>query len=225
MKKTLYLFDIDGTLVDFLDIHVESYQHAYNKVLGVMLPKEEFTKQFGMPEMVWTKQVFKKKGFDENKIEETLKEYRDYLFNWIENKEIPLLKSVKEFLDYLKTNNQFLGIVTGNTKVKGEIILSKANLINLFDVFSYAEGTKPRYKIVETAIKMAKEKGLEFDNIIVIGDTPFDVISGKKAESETKIFTVGVATGTFKREELENESPDLVIDSMKEYVKIVELVQ
>ena len=48
--KTLYLFDIDGTLADFLDVHAKAYQYAYNKVLGKVLPKKEFIKYFGTEE-------------------------------------------------------------------------------------------------------------------------------------------------------------------------------
>lgn len=226
MRKTLYLFDIDGTLVDFLDLHAESYQYAYNKILGIMLPKEEFTKHFGIPEMVWNKIIFKEYNFNEEKIDEMLEIYKRYMFDSMDKKDIPLLEGVKEFLDYLKLNKQPIGIVTGNTKVKGEKILDKINLMQVFDVLSYAEGTKARSKIVEDAIQMAKEKRLEFENIVVIGDTPFDIQSGKDAKTNGfNILTVGVTTGTFSREELEKENPDLVINSMNEYMKIVKLVK
>jgi phosphoglycolate phosphatase len=220
-KKTLYLFDIDGTLSNFLDFHAEAYQYAYKKVLGKTIPKEDFYRNFGIPGLIWNKKLFKEIGCDEKKIPEVYKEYRSYFFNLLDNSNVPLLEGVKEFLDFLKQNKQPLGIVTGNSEDKGVKIIETMKIKEYFQVFSYAVGENPRSWIVEEAISKAKDKNIGFDNVVVIGDTPMDVESGK----QTGTLTVAVATGRFSRKQLIETNADLVIDSMTEYMKIVELVQ
>ena len=139
----------------------------------------------------------------------------------LDNSNVPLLEGVKEFLDFLKQNKQPLGIVTGNSEDKGVKIIETMKIKEYFQVFSYAVGENPRSWIVEEAISKAKDKNIGFDNVVVIGDTPMDVESGK----QTGTLTVAVATGRFSRKQLIETNADLVIDSMTEYMKIVELVQ
>ncbi|MFH1439174.1 MAG: HAD family hydrolase [Candidatus Woesearchaeota archaeon] len=230
MAKTLYLFDIDGTLADFMDVHAEAYQHGFKTAADVYLTREELIKNFGIPAQIWITKVCNEKGIEKEKIPEIKKVTSEQFDIILEQKKGKLLDGVKDFLDYLTEKKEFIGIVTGNEKDKGTKLVEKLNLTRYFKIFSYAVGKLPRYGIVLNAIKMAKEKGFEldkFDNVVVIGDTPMDVESGKESakKSRIKTLTIAVATGRFSKKELNNTGADLVLDSLKEYMKIVELIK
>ena len=46
----LFLFDIDGTLVNLTEVHVQAYLRAYEEVTGFRIPREQILRQFGKPE-------------------------------------------------------------------------------------------------------------------------------------------------------------------------------
>jgi len=158
-------------------------------------------------------QIFKEFNIEEeNKLDEIINNYISHLANILKETEIIILPKVEELLTKLKEENQ-LGVVTGNGKQIGETILEKTNLKRFFSIFSYGDNVNKREEIVENAIKQADN----IDKIIVIGDSPADIEAGK-AE---KAFTVAVASGHYKKEQLKDA--DLVLESLDEYNKILEI--
>ncbi|MBI2144517.1 HAD family hydrolase [Candidatus Woesearchaeota archaeon] len=55
----LYLFDIDGTMVDMTPAHVKAYKEAYRKVLKLDIAENALVQQFGQVEMEIHKAVFR----------------------------------------------------------------------------------------------------------------------------------------------------------------------
>lgn len=219
MMAVLYLFDIDGTLVDMTPTHLKAYRHAYKRVVGLTVDSNFLLRQFGKVERDIQESVFSHYGLPDNgRIEKVTKLYISNIARSVKNANIRLLPGVKKFLDYLKERRQPLGVVTGNHKRIGEAILRKTGLYNYFKVYSYGEVSR-RAHIVMNAIKMARKKGIKFNKVVVIGDAPFDVRAGK----ENKTVTVAVATGRYKLSELKKEKPDLLLKSLNNYRKILNL--
>lgn len=219
--SNLYLFDIDGTLVDLTDIHVNSYMEAYQEVFGPKaeeITKKEIISTFGMPECKQHEQIFQSHNFgNEGQIEQIIKIYENHFINKIKSITINPLPGVIDFLEYLKEHNEYIGIVSGNPDYKGNQILKKAGLYNYFSIFSYDKGFNNRTEIVYEAVKYARKKDYQFEKAIVIGDTTKDIEAGNNAGA----VTVAVASGTDSREVLKRANPNVIVDSLEQYLEIL----
>jgi len=217
----LYLFDIDGTLVDLTESHLKAYKDTFKQIAG-RVPLDEIIKgTWGMTEIDCHKIILQSIGADISLLEKTLAEFQKRDKQEIASGNIRTLPGVREFLNYLVSTNQFRGIITGNTKITGEQILQRTNLIQYFQVFSYGDNEFSRANIIRSAIASAKRKGLIFNKSIIIGDTPADVESAK----EVGTLSVAVATGHKSINLLRNIGADLVLNDLTEFRKIYALTK
>jgi beta-phosphoglucomutase-like phosphatase (HAD superfamily) len=73
---------------------------------------------------------------------------------------------------------------------------------------------KPEPDIV---LEAAKRLGVKPKQCVVVGDSPVDVESGKRAGA----FTIAVLSNTYDRRLLEGAKPTIVIEELEEILKIV----
>jgi len=220
----LYFFDIDGTLVNLTSVHAKAYTTAYQKVLGIEargIKRKEIIATFGMAERAQHKQIFEKHNLsDKGRMTRIIKTYEKLFLDALNLVKVKPLPGVVDFLDYLKKHGDYIGIVHGGPKYKGEIILKKAGLHNYFSLFGYNEGFNERKEILQNIIRKAREKGYRFKKIIVIGDTREDIRAGKAERT----ITVAVSTGTETKEKLKIGKPDIIVSTLKQYPEILKKV-
>jgi len=68
----------------------------------------------------------------------------------------------------------------------------------------------------ESILKVCEEMGVNPSEVLYVGDTIFDIKSGKKAG----VRTGGISTGYHSRKRLESEEPDYLLDSLSELLNI-----
>ncbi|MDQ2753392.1 MAG: HAD hydrolase-like protein, partial [Bacteroidota bacterium] len=68
-------------------------------------------------------------------------------------------------------------------------------------------------------LMMNKANITDAKRVIKVGDTEVDIQEGKNANC---LYSVGVTTGAFTREELEPYEPSFIIDDIKEIIGIVQ---
>ena len=220
--KDLYLFDIDGTLVDMTNLHVAAYQTAYRSVVGRNVTRELLVSKFGKVERQIHEEVFQELRIsDKGKIDKVISKYESSIVDVIESVDITLLPGVADFLKYLKEKDVYLGVITGNPPLVGSSILGKTHLTPFFSIFSYGEIVENREGIVAHAIKEANKRGYRFNKVVVIGDSPTDIKAGKSVGA----FTVGVATGHYDKGKLEEAGADLVLDTLIQYDKVLDALK
>jgi beta-phosphoglucomutase-like phosphatase (HAD superfamily) len=209
----LYLFDIDGTMVDLTQLHVKAYKKAYKKVVGIDVDADLLVKQFGNAERIIHENILNHYNItDLGKINKIIAQYTLNIKKSFVKARIGVLPGVKKLLAKLKAGRNILGVVTGNSRQIGKSILKKAGLYSYFSVYSYGEVSK-RGHIVRNAIRMARQKYANVGKVIVIGDAPFDVLAGK----ENKAITVSVATGRYSLAELRKEKPDYALKTLRTF--------
>ncbi len=69
----------------------------------------------------------------------------------------------------------------------------------------------------KTMIKIMKKNCFGSDETVYVGDMTHDVKAGKKA----KVITIAVSWGYQSREKLLKESPNFLIDDLKELKKLI----
>ena len=89
--------------------------------------------------------------------------------------------------------------------------LEKFGFVRYFEAVVTAVDTTNPKPSPEGIIECARRLGLKPSFCVVVGDSVIDIRAGKNAGTQT----VAVLSGIFARKELQQEGPDLILDSVK----------
>lgn len=225
MMNKLILFDIDKTLIKSSKGHNKAFSEAFKIVYGVDTTID-IINHHGMTDQQIIIEVLKKNGLDEPTIRLKLEECMNVMvkvFNKIvDNGEIIVLEGVKELLEELDKRGIIMGLVTGNLEPIARGKLEKVGLNYYFKVGGFGSDDINRTNLVRLAIKRAEENfDFKFeDNIFLFGDAPQDMRAGK----EVNVKTIGVTTGIYFKEELENAGADFILENLKGINKVLKII-
>ncbi len=185
------IFDLDGTVVDTVELITESFRHATRTVLGEVLPDEVITAGVGQPllqQMELLSAVHAQELYDA---------YREY--NHRRHDElIRGYAGIEEMLVALKTAGRRLGIVTSKSADTTAMAFRAVGLAGHFDVIVTSSDTT-EHKPSPAPVHLALQRlGATAAGAIYIGDSPFDIQAGAAAGTAT----AAVAWGVFSREAL-----------------------
>lgn len=184
------IFDIDGILIDSVDLHASAWQEALVK-FGHHVTFEQARSQIGkggdqlMP--MFLSEVEQKDHGEE------MEEWRGRLFK---SKYLPLVRpfsAVPELLRRVREAGLKVAAASSAKKSEFEVYLDIACVKDLVHVAISSEDagqSKPAPDIVQAALK---KLGIEGREAVVIGDTPYHADAARKAG----IPTIGVLCGGF----------------------------
>ena len=230
MQKKLILFDMDDTIVNFLEYYEVAFTETFKEVYGIRSKLEEI--DFAgktIPNII--REMGKLKGLDEEFVESRLNKALDIIAeNFLERigktKDIgtqAVLPGARELLKELTDLGHSKGLLTGSTGRVGRKILEVTDLEKYFDVLTFGEEAETRAALFRLSMEKAEKKlGVKFRgrDIAMIGDSVRDVECGK----EFSAMTIAVATGPHNHHDLELSKPDYIFNSLREYEKIVKIV-
>ncbi len=122
-----------------------------------------------------------------------------------------LMPSVVEALDHLAgLPGVRIGLATGNIRAGAQAKLERAGIWDRFELGGFACDHRDRHRLVARAIERAG--AVPLDQVIVIGDTPFDVSAARACGARV----IAVATGSVARDALAACEPDAVFDTLAE---------
>ena len=190
------IFDIDGTLVDSVDLHARAWQEAFAH-FGKQFPFERVRYQIG-------------KGGDqllpvflsEEEIEEfgdELTRYRGELFKREYLPRVVAFPAVRELFERVRRDGKLIALASSAKKDELKEYKRIANVEDLVREETSAddaEKSKPHPDIFEAAL--AQLEGVEPSEAVVVGDTPYDAEAAGKAG----LRTVGLLSGGFPGEDL-----------------------
>ena len=210
MKKTI-LFDLDGTLTDsgegIINCAILALEH-----FGCPIPTREEMRVFVGPPL---HESFIKHGIPADKTEEAIAVYRSrYIpIGAYENTPYP---GIRELLEALKADGHTLYVATSKPEAMSIKILEYFDLAKYFDMICGATMDTSRSS-KEDVIAYLLEMNGRADNIIMVGDTKFDVLGAK----HHGIRTVGVSWGYGKVEEMVSAGAVAIADTMEELLCIL----
>ncbi len=113
---------------------------------------------------------------------------------------------------------------TGNIEQGAWIKLKSAGLDHHFNFGGFGSDSHIREQLIRKALERAKdhiEENTKIKDTFVIGDTPYDINHGKAAGT----ITVGVATGSYSREQLQEHNPDHLFDDLNNLETVLEIFE
>jgi HAD superfamily hydrolase (TIGR01509 family) len=190
------IFDVDGTLVDSNDLHVEAWREAF-RCYGKELAFDDLHEQMG-------------KGGDQLMPVFCSREELDEFGEELEGRRVELFKSdylprvrpfprVRELFERIKADGLRVALASSAKEDELEQHKKSLRVEDLLEAAASAddaERSKPHPDIFQAAL--AGLKGVAPDEAVVVGDTPYDVEAAAKAG----IRTVGLLSGGFTEEAL-----------------------
>ncbi|HEX6782051.1 MAG TPA: HAD family hydrolase [Solirubrobacterales bacterium] len=212
------LFDIDGTLLHTGGAGAEAWQRAFLELYEVEANIEEHT-HAGMTDPEIAEIVFREVlGRDGSDVEraEAIGCYLGHLAEAVaESEGYFVIPGIEELLPRLAEQGVLLGVVTGNIESAAHIKLGRGDLNKYFAFGGYGSDSRSRTELTKKSLERGAEVSgapLDRDQTIAVGDTPRDV----KAAHGAGIHVVGVATGSYSVEELNESGADWAIESVSD---------
>jgi len=208
LRWPVVLFDLDGTVLDTVELIRASHAHAVREVLGIELPDEELMAGIGTP---LREQMA---VFSPERADELFHVYRAWNHANTERL-IERYPGVDEVLVELEAEGARLGIVTSKMLDAVELAFRALPPPIVWDVVITTEDT-PVHKPHPAPLLAALERldGTAADAVYV-GDSPFDLQAARAAG----IAGIGVTWGAFGRAALEAEGPLVVVDTPAELLE------
>lgn len=204
MTLSTYLFDLDGTLIDSIDLILRSYRHTMRTHRGIEPPDEVWMAGLGTP--LWVQ--FRTWSNDEAEIRAMVETYRTY--NLAHHDELVRpYDGVVDQVRALHARGKTLGLVT--SKMRGGALkgLRLAGVEAEFTTIVGAEEVthpKPHPEPVLTALTRL---GSAPEATVFIGDSRHDLESGRAAG----VRTAAVLWGPFDRAHLQDLKPDYWLET------------
>jgi phosphoglycolate phosphatase-like HAD superfamily hydrolase len=211
------LFDIDGTLLVTGGAGAVAWQRAFFELYEVEANIEEHT-HAGMtdPEIaaIVFREVIGREGSAEERAE-AIAAYLSHLQAAVdESPEYRIMPGIEELLPRLVDAGILLGLVTGNIEAAAHIKLARGDLNRFFAFGGYGSDSRDRTELTKKALERGEQVSghpLDRAETIAVGDTPRDVRAGHGAG----IRVVGVATGSYTVQELEDAGADWALENVK----------
>ena len=203
------VFDLDGTVVDTVELIVKSFRYATSTVLGTVLPDEFIIAGVGRPLRTQMERL------SADHAQELYDVYREY--NHRRHDElIRGYDGIEEVLDALKAAGRRTGIVTSKSRDTTAMAFRAVGLEARFDVVVTASDTT-EHKPSPAPLQLCLQRlGATAAGSIYVGDSPYDIQAGVAAG----MTTAAVAWGVFGRDVLLAAGPDFWLDEPRELLAL-----
>lgn len=196
MKTACVIFDVDGTLLDSVDLHARAWQEVLQE-FGHAVTFEAVRSQIGkggdqlLPVFLDSKEM--------ERLEEKISQRRSALFQEKYLPEVKAFPQVRDLFQRILKAGKKIALASSAVGKELEAYKEIARISDLIDAETSqddAAQSKPHPDIFQAALKRLGNPAAE--RVIVIGDTPYDIEAAGKAGLQT----IAVRCGGFPEESL-----------------------
>jgi len=199
------VFDLDGTVVDSVELIVVSFQHAIREVLGREMSREESTNWVGMP---LREQM---ERFSSEHADELVEVYRE--FNHREHdRMLTLYEGIEDLLHGLRKAGVKVGLVTSKSRSTAQMAFDLTGIEAYFQATVCAGESSGNKPAPDPILACLEQLGVSPPAAVYVGDSPADIQAALAAGAAA----VAVSWGVFPPEKLEAEKPDALVHTIPE---------
>ena len=193
-----FIFDIDGTLVDSNELHVDSWDRAFRR-FGKQFPREKLRAQIGkgsdqyLPEFLTPDEI--------DRFGKALDDYRSNLFKKEYLPKVQPFPKVHELFQRIHDDDKSIVLASSGNKADTKYYVDLLKIDDLIEGYNSgddADNSKPAPDIFAASLK--KLGGISPANAVTVGDTRFDVEAARKAGLTTIAFLCGGTSEALLRE-------------------------
>jgi HAD superfamily hydrolase (TIGR01509 family) len=193
-----FIFDIDGTVVDSNELHVDSWDRAFRR-FGKQFPREKLRAQIGkgsdqyLPEFLTPDEI---KSFGKE-----LDDYRSDLFRKEYIPKVRPFPQVQELFQRIRDEDKHIVLASSGKKADTKYYIDLLKIEDLIDGYvsgDDADSSKPAPDIFAASLK--KLGDLSPSDAVTVGDTRFDIEAARKAGLTTIAFLCGGTSESVLRE-------------------------
>ncbi|MCM8759276.1 MAG: HAD family hydrolase [Candidatus Omnitrophica bacterium] len=211
MKKKLFIFDFDGTLMDAYQAIWETLLYTLNKLGYPPVDFETAKRAVGYGDKNYIPRFFRPED-----VEQASKIYREYHLKSLDGR-VKLLPGAKELLKKLKEDGRLVAIASNRPFESGDLIIKKLGIKEYLDTAIFGDQVNNQKPDPEMVLKLLDLFQVEKEKAVFIGDMDIDVYTGKKAG----VDTIVVPTGSSTIEELKKANPSMLCNSLFDVLELV----
>ncbi|MCM8763799.1 MAG: HAD family hydrolase [Candidatus Omnitrophica bacterium] len=211
MKKQLFIFDLDGTLVDAYIAIWETLLHTL-KVLGY--PPVDF--QTAKRAVGHGDKNYIPRFFRPEHVKKASKIYREYHLKSLNGK-VKLLPGARQLLEKLKQTHRYIAVASNRPSESGILLVRNLGIEQFFDKMMFGDQVTNQKPDPEILLKILDSFKIDRKNTVFVGDMDIDVATGKNAG----IDTFAVPTGSSTIEELRAGNPSKICNSLFEIIDML----
>lgn len=197
------VFDLDGVLIDSIQVMREAFGRAYAETGGVgPAPFDAYLPHLGrhMPD------TLKLMGLPERMYPVFVRHSRDLVHR------VNPCPGAAQLLDDLRARGLALAVATGKVRDRAEHVLSAVGLLDRLDAVTGSDEV-PRGKPAPDIVLLALDRlGLAPEEAVIVGDSPLDLLAGRAAG----VRVAAALWGQGSRDELLTHTPDAAAASCAE---------
>jgi HAD superfamily hydrolase (TIGR01509 family) len=189
------IFDIDGTLVDSVDLHAQAWQETFQH-FGHNVPFNDIRAQMGKGADQLMPIFFSEDEL--NRFGKVMEDYRLELFKRNYLPQVNVFPGVRELFQRILKDGKTTALASSSRAPELLIYKRIADIEDLIQTEISADDvkhSKPCPDIFQAALK---KLAISASNIVAVGDAPYDAIAAKRAG----ISTIGVLCGGFSEDVL-----------------------
>ena len=199
------VFDLDGTVVDSVELIIVSFQHAIREVLGREVSREESVAWVGRP---LREQM---EMFSPEHAEELVEVYRE--FNHREHdRMLRLYDGIRQLLEDLRAAQVKVGLVTSKSRHTTQMAFDLTGIEGYFEASVCADESAGNKPSPAPILACLEQLGVGSESAAYIGDSPADIQAARAAG----VAAIAVSWGVFTAERLAAEKPDLLVHTIPE---------
>ncbi|MDH4283401.1 MAG: HAD-IA family hydrolase [Myxococcales bacterium] len=206
-----FLFDLDGTLLDSIDLILTSFHHTSRVHLGREFSDSHWLGGIGTP----LRAQLSRMAASEEELDAMLETYRIYNLEHHDEMAKPY-PGVVELVRRLHQRGANLALVTSKLRMGAERGLQLLDLEKELTVRVCADDVVRGKPHPEPVLKALGALGVPSAEAVLIGDSAHDIYAGKSAG----VVTAAVSWGPFAREILEAAGPDLWIEEPRQVLAL-----
>lgn len=210
------LFDLDGTLIDSIELILNSARHAFHGRAGHVPGDAEWQTLIGMP----LEASFRRYAATDADVTALLARYREYQLEH-HDRLVKCYDEVVETVDFIRAAGHPVAIVTSKTTTMTRRGLDVSGLGAHFDTIIGCDSCQ-RHKPDPQPVEIALERlGYAANEAVFVGDSVYDMLSGNAAG----VTTIAALWGPFTREDLAASQPSHYLKRIRDLPRLLSDLQ